>query len=105
MTVSANVSTRYNVFHVVDLKRGCSKGCGREAKPNGRYCRVCHAEYMRDHRQRMKIVARNRAFMAGFSALKADLMEVFVRIGRGELNGYAAHEIVKNSKVNVPRET
>lgn len=99
MTVSANVSTRYNVFHV----RKCSTGCGRLARPSQKYCSACHAEHMRAHRAKMKTVTAQRAYMAGFNALKADLMEVFVRIGRGELNGYAAHEIVKNSKVNVPR--
>lgn len=27
----------------------CSR-CPNEARPNGRYCRSCHASYMRDHR-------------------------------------------------------
>lgn len=82
----------------------CSKKCGRDAKEGQKYCKVCHAEYMRAFRKTNQARKLDKAYLAGFLALKADLMEVFIRIGRGELSGYTAHEMVKNSQY-VPRET
>ena len=82
----------------------CSKKCGRDAKEGQKYCKVCHAEYMRGFRKSDLARKLDKAYLAGFQALKTDLMEAFSRIGRGEMNGYTAHELVKNSPY-VPRET
>ena len=60
---------------------------------------------MRDFRKRILARKLEKAYLAGFQALKTDLMEAFIRIGRGEMNGYTAHELVKNSRLNVPRST
>ena len=83
----------------------CSKKCGRDAKEGQRYCKVCAAEYHRGFRKTNLARKLDKAYLAGFQALKTDLMEVFIRIGRGELSGYTAHEMVKNSRANVPRDT
>jgi hypothetical protein len=40
-----------------------------------------------------------RAFNRGFETLRQDLLQHFQRIGHGEMNGYTAAEIVKNSKI------
>ena len=83
----------------------CSKKCGRDAKEGQKYCKSCHAAYMRDFRKSNLERKLSKAYLVGFEALKADLMEAFIRIGRGELNGYTAHEIVKNSRPKVSRAT
>ena len=83
----------------------CSKKCGRDAKEGQRYCRVCFALYQKSFRKASLQRKLDKAYLAGFQALKADLMEAFIRIGRGEMNGYTAHELVKNSRLNVPRAT
>jgi hypothetical protein len=60
---------------------------------------------MRGFRKTAKQRERTKAFLAGFKALKDDLAIAFRRIGEGQLSGYTALEIVKNSKPDVPRET
>jgi hypothetical protein len=46
-----------------------------------------------------------KAYRRGFEALRQDLLGAFRRIGKGEMNGYTALEIVKNAKIDVRRET
>ncbi len=60
---------------------------------------------MRQHRVTSKANTFRKAFLAGVKETKLHLMETFIRIGRGELSGYTAHEIVKNANINVPRGT
>jgi hypothetical protein len=60
---------------------------------------------MRGFRKTARQRDRTKAFHAGFKALKEDLTVAFRRIGEGQLSGYTALEIVKNSKPDVSRET
>lgn len=60
---------------------------------------------MREYRKTAKARERQRAFLRGFNALKDDLITAFRRIGEGEMSGFTALEIVKNSKPIVARET
>jgi hypothetical protein len=87
------------------MRTKCSKKCGRDAKPGQKYCRECHAAYMREFRKSNLARKLDKAFLAGFSALRADLIESFKQIGKGEMNGYTGMEIVKNARPDVPRAT
>jgi hypothetical protein len=60
---------------------------------------------MKQYRKRRDQKIRAKAFLDGFRALQADLMETFQRMGKGETSGFTALEIVKNSQPEVPRET
>jgi len=86
-------------------KKKCYKGCGRDARIGQRTCRECHAEYMRGFRVKRERSKLRTAFLAGFEALRAELISAFTKIGKGEMNGYTAREIVKNSVADVPRDT
>jgi hypothetical protein len=58
----------------------CSTGCGRPAKPGQRYCRECHAAYMRGWRQdqraqlnrRLSIISTIEHRLGSFEAAIAD---------------------------------
>jgi hypothetical protein len=73
--------------------------------PDQRWCRQCKSEYEKANRKRRHQRAVDGAYRRGFEALKADLTMVFLRIGKAEMNGYSAAEIVKNAKPEVPRGT
>jgi hypothetical protein len=60
---------------------------------------------MRGYRKTSGRKKLEKAFRRGFQALQADLLGVFQRIGKAEMNGYTAAEIVKNAKPEVSRET
>lgn len=60
---------------------------------------------MKAYRKRRDRKLVDQAYVKGFRKLQAELMSTFLRIGKGEMNGYTAHEIVKNSVPDVPRET
>jgi hypothetical protein len=47
-------------FHV----KLCSNGCGNQARKGQRYCKACHAQYMKASRYRVSV----RAFAMGFRA-------------------------------------
>jgi hypothetical protein len=59
---------------------------------------------MRDYRVTSTRKKLDRVYKCGFEALRFDLMKTFQRIGKGEMNGYTAAEIVKNTTM-VPRGT
>ena len=73
--------------------------------PDQRVCKECHAEYMRGYRLTSKQRAHIKSFLQGYNALRDDLTATFKRIGEGEMTGYTALEIVKNSKPIVARGT
>lgn len=80
--------------------------CGKKAAVAAHgSCKECHATYERTNRGKRQRKKLEQAFLAGFGSLKADLLDAFRRIGSGEMNGYTAVEIVKNSKPDVPRDT
>jgi hypothetical protein len=54
---------------------------------------------MRSWRKTAERKKLEKAYNRGFEALRADLMKSFQRIGKGEMNGYTAAEIVKNSQI------
>ena len=60
---------------------------------------------MRGYRKTSKQQAHMKAFRQGFHALRDDLIATFKRIGEGEMSGWTALQIVKNSKPIVARET
>lgn len=60
---------------------------------------------MKAYRVRRDEKLRDTAFIAGFRALQAHLSRAFQGIGKGEMNGYTALEVVKNAKPDVARET
>lgn len=60
---------------------------------------------MKAYRVRREKKVRDTAFVAGFRALQASLAKTFQGIGKGEMNGYTALEVVKNAKPDVARET
>lgn len=84
-------------------KKKCWKKCGREARPGQADCRECHAEYERSNRVKRTQARVAAAYLAGFAGLKAQLTQTFARIGRGEMTGYTALEVVRNSKPDVSR--
>lgn len=63
------------------------------------------AAYMRKYRKDARAKDLQKAYRAGFQALKTELTAMFMRIGKGELTGYTALEIVRNSSPDVPRGT
>jgi len=83
----------------------CSKCHEREKQPKHAWCRQCLSAYEKANRALRRERELKTAFCRGFEALKADLTTVFLRIGRAEMNGYSAAEIVKNAKPEVPRGT
>jgi hypothetical protein len=60
---------------------------------------------MKSYRTRRDHKLRETAFIAGFRSLQAFLARTFQGIGKGEMNGYTALEVVKNAKPHVTRET
>ena len=60
---------------------------------------------MRVYRKDEKAKQREKAFRAGFGTLKADLINLFMRIGAGEMNGHTAADIVRNTTPDVARGT
>lgn len=66
---------------------------------------MSRAAYMRDYRKESRERERKKAFVAGFQALRVNLMGQFKRIGKGEMNGFTAFEIVRNTEPDVPRGT
>lgn len=60
---------------------------------------------MKGFRKTAKQRAYTKAFLLGFNTLKDDLTATFRRIGEGEMSGFTALEIVKNSKPIVARGT
>lgn len=54
---------------------------------------------MRGYRVTAQRKKLEKAFKRGFEALQLDLVKQFQRIGKGEMNGYTAAEIVKNSQI------
>jgi hypothetical protein len=66
---------------------------------------MARAAYMRQYRKDSKERERQKAFLSGFQALKSELTTAFLRIGKGELTGYTALEIVRNTEATVSRET
>jgi hypothetical protein len=63
------------------------------------------SDYEHAHRKAREARQLEQHYTRGFEALRQDLMAVFQRIGKAELNGYTALEIVKNAKLDVPRAT
>jgi hypothetical protein len=66
----------------------CSKGCGRHAKPGQRYCRECHAAFMRDWRAserdklnaRLSIISTVEHRLGAFEAAIADTRELIATL-------------------------
>lgn len=85
-------------------KKSCSR-CDKDTRKGQRLCADCHNAYMRDFRKRSQRKKLERAFLAGYNALRNELEVLFRKIGKGEMNGYTACEVVKNAKPEVPRET
>jgi hypothetical protein len=73
------------------------KGCGR--------CSKCHVLYMREWRRNNRKKRDRLAYNSGVEALRSALSDVFKSIGRAELSGYTALQIVSNCAAKVPRET
>jgi hypothetical protein len=57
--------------------------------------------YRKTHGERV----RKTAFKAGVDELRKQLIRGFRLIGNGELSGWTAVEIVRNTKIDVPRGT
>jgi hypothetical protein len=83
----------------------CSSCHHAEARDGQRTCAGCHAEYMRWYRKTAQRRVLEKAYRRGLEALRADLLQHFQRIGKGEMTGYTAAEIVKNSAAIVARGT
>jgi len=60
---------------------------------------------MRAWRSRKSIKMQENAYFQGVAALRQSLTEVFKTIGRAELSGHTAVQIVSNCAAKVPRGT
>ncbi len=80
---------------LVNLFLLCTKGCGREAAPRDYWCRPCRAQYMRSYRGIKAEMKRWKEWRTGVEAMRNQLIVAFEQIGRAELNGYTARDIVK----------
>jgi hypothetical protein len=66
---------------------------------------MSRAEYFRTYRKTAAARNERKAFIAGWTALQTELVETFQVIGRGEMSGFTALEIVRNTSPKVPRGT
>jgi hypothetical protein len=60
---------------------------------------------MRDYRPKSNRAIKARAFQSGIEGFRRLLVEVFTTIGRAELSGFTALQIVDNCATKVSRET
>lgn len=73
----------------------CSKCKELEAVEGQRYCKVCHAAYMREYRRTVTAKAIRQAGKVGAERFRESAIRTFQKIGSRELNGLTAAAIVE----------
>ena len=82
------------------MERLCGKCKARPVRGNGqRWCKECHRVYMRENSRpqvatRVEML-RRQEFARGVEALRSAVIERFTVLGRAEMNGLTAAEIIK----------
>jgi hypothetical protein len=80
---------------MIHVKRCAKRGCDGQAGKSVPYCKIHHAEYMRNWRFHNRQSLIIRGYCLGIDALRRVLMSEFRRQGLNEINGVTAGEICR----------
>jgi len=95
------VDTAITTAPVLRAHSLCAK-CGERERVKGHsYCLECWREYMRSYRRTSAEASETKHFRRGAETMRRALLVLFVKIGRAEMNGNAAAEIVRQAQLEL----
>ncbi len=74
----------------------CSKCTHHPAKSGQRWCKSCHAEYMRTNRRTLGKLKVAKAEREASDVMRERVIDLFEKLGERELNGRTAAELVRS---------